>query len=161
MILTMGGSPFCSHGAIEFPPSLPTHLTPLSQWAQPLQISTQAPPSANTQLQQSTNNPHHCLHFHLVASTRQIPTIYFTPESPLLLFYACIRTTHKDGSKNSAMVEIATDTFAKSMQPYPSQPHLSGGTHILIKTVSKGLSHVSPLSTVELLLSVSSPFFLH
>ena len=37
------------------------------------------------------------------------------------------------------MVAIATDTFATSMHPYPSQLYLSKGTHLLVKTVSIGL----------------------
>ena len=39
------------------------------------------------------------------------------------------------------MAAIATDTFETSMQPYPSQTHLSRGTHLLIKTVSIGPSY--------------------
>ena len=45
MILTMGGSPFCSHGdflAIRYLLWLPTHLTPLCQRTHLQQISTQA-----------------------------------------------------------------------------------------------------------------------
>ena len=78
-------------------------------------------------------------HFHLVASTRQIPGTWFTPESSLLFFN---NTGHNNGSKNWAMVVVATNTFATSMQHYPSQPHLSRGTQFLIKTVSIGLSHM-------------------
>ena len=40
------------------------------------------------------------------------------------------------------MVAIATDTFATRMQPYPSQSHLSRETHLLLKTVSIGPSHM-------------------
>ena len=71
------------------------------------------------------------------------------------------------------MATIVTDTFATSMQPNPSQPHLSRGTHLLIKKVSIGSSHmVSPTGlsqvplkqhfaffTKEPLLSVASPIF--
>ena len=157
IILTMGGSPFCSHGgflAVTFLPSLPTHLTPLSQWAQPLQISTQTPPRVNTQLQQSTNNLLHRLHtFTLLLPLDRHPLSISPQNLPLLLFYACISTTHTEA--------IATDTFVTSMQPYPSQPNLSRGTHLLIKTVSIGSSHVSPLLTIEPLLSVASPSFFH
>ena len=81
-------------------------------------------------------------HFHLIASTSQIISTCFTPESPFLFFKAYIITTHINGSKNSEMVAIATDTFATSIQPYPSQPHLLRGTELLIKTVSIGLSHM-------------------
>ena len=81
-------------------------------------------------------------HFHLVASTRQMVSTCFTPESTLLFFETFINTTRNDGSKNSKMVAIATDTSATSMQPYPSQPYLSRGIHLLIKAVSIGLSHM-------------------
>ena len=65
MILTMEGNPFCFHWgflAVKFLPQLPSHLTPLSQWAHLLQISTQTLPTINTQTQQLTNNPLHHLH---------------------------------------------------------------------------------------------------
>ena len=137
MMLTMEGSPFCFHWdslAVKFLRQLPSHLTLLSKWAQLLQISTQTLPKINIAAPSS--------HFHLVASTRQIPSTCFTQESPLLLFQAHISTTHKDSSKNSAMVTIATDTFATSMQLYPRQPHLSRGTDLLMKTISIRLWHM-------------------
>ena len=43
--LTMGGSPFCSHGgfmAVRYLSWLPTHMPPFSQWTHLQQISTQA-----------------------------------------------------------------------------------------------------------------------
>ena len=106
-------------------------------------------------------------HFHLVATTRQIISTCLTPEPPLLFFWAYINTTRNGGSKNSTMIAIVTDTFATSMQPYPSQPHLSRRTHLLLKTVSIGLSHMeSPTGfpyishfTLEPILSVTSYFF--
>ena len=67
------------------------------------------------------------------------------------------------------MVAITTNTFATSTQPYPSQPHLSRWTNLLIKTVFIALSHmesptwflqdpsssISPHFTIEPLLSVN------
>ena len=38
------------------------------------------------------------------------------------------------------MVAIATGTFATSMQPYPSQPHLPRGTHSFHRTITHGES---------------------
>ena len=54
------------------------------------------------------------------------------------------------------MVAIATDTFATSMQAHPSKPHLSRGTHLLIKTVSIGLSHMKSHTGFS---QFPSPFF--
>ena len=99
----------------------------------------QALPRITTQPQQPNNK--NSLH-HLHTSTRQMISTCFTPESPLPFFEAYISTTRNDGSKNSKMVAIATDTSATSMQPYPSQPYLSRGIHLLIKAVSIGLSHM-------------------
>ena len=81
-------------------------------------------------------------HFYLFASAGQMISTCFNPKSPLLFFYAYINTTHNGGSKNSVMVVIAADTFATNTQLCPSQPHLSRGTHLLIKTVSIVLSHM-------------------
>ena len=72
------------------------------------------------------------------------------------------------------MIAIVTDTFVTSMQPNPSKPYLSRGTHLLIKTASIGSSHmgsyigfscallsVSLHFTIELFLFVASEVFLH
>ena len=99
-------------------------------------------------------------HFHLVASTGQIPSTCVTPESPLLFFKTYINTIHNHGSKDSAMVAIATDTYATSMQPYPSQPQLSRGTNLLIKTVSVRPSYMeSPTGFSEAPLKQHFPTF--
>ena len=56
------------------------------------------------------------------------------------------------------MVAIATDTFATSMHPYPSQLYLSKGTHLLVKTVSIGLLHIeSPTGFSKAPLKQHSP----
>ena len=58
------------------------------------------------------------------------------------------------------MVAVATDTFATNMQSYPSQPHLSRGAHILIKTVSIGSSHMeSPTGPSQASLKQHLPTF--
>ena len=115
------------------------------------------------------------LHFHLVAFTRQIRSTCFTPESPLLFSLSIHQCNPLNGSKNSAMVAVATNTFATSMPPYPSQPHVSRGTHLLIKTVYMGPSHTERVPQdlhkpskdgslyfiTEPLLSISFQFFLH
>ena len=132
--------PSCLHTRFHFPVSpaptdLHTGTTKNYHSTTTVQQQEPAPPSP---------------HFHLVATTRQIISICLTPEPPLLFFWAYINTTRNGGSKNSTMIAIATDTFATSMQPYPSQLHLSRGTHPFAKdsfhwTVTYGESHrISP-----------------
>ena len=107
--------------------------------------------------------------FHLVPTIGQIPSTCFTPADSPFFFWAYIGTTHNNSSWNSAMIPIATDIFATSMQPYPSYPYLSWVIHLLIKTVSIGLSQmetshrppsssVTPYFTAEPLCFVASPF---
>ena len=114
----MEGSPICSHLvslAIKF---LPTYTPNSTFLVSPTPTdSHQALPRINTQPQQSTNNLLH----HLYTYTLLLPlgtSTCFTPESPLL-FYAYTNINYKDGSKNSAMIAVATDIFATNMQPYP------------------------------------------
>ena len=92
--------------------------------------------------------------FHLVASTRQKTSFYFTPESPLLFSFFYTNTTCNDGSKKSAMIGIATETFTTCMQPYPIQPtsHIKRDPLLdkdsVHRTVAHGESHkifTSPL----------------
>ena len=107
-----------------------------SQWANLQHISTQLLPRITAKGQQSTNKyPFHCPHTFI--SLLPVGT-YLAPASPqnLFFFQACINTTRKDSCKNSTMVAVLTDTFATSIQPYPSQLYLSKGTHLSIKTVS-------------------------
>ena len=108
------------------------------------QTSTQALPWITTQPQQSTdNNLLYCLHsFTLLLPLERYPVPASPQNFPSLFFEAYINTTRKNGSNNSAVVATATDTFVTSMQPYPTQPHLTRGTYLLIETVSIGLSHM-------------------
>ena len=71
--------------------------------------------------------------FHLVASTRQIRSTCFTPESR--------------NRKIDWLQEISNDSnshwhLCNQLQPYPSQPHFSRKIHLLIKTVFIGPSHM-------------------
>ena len=57
------------------------------------------------------------------------------------------------------MVAIATETFATSMQPCPSQLHLSRGTHLLIKTVSIRPSHIESRTGLPIFIFILFYFF--
>ena len=58
------------------------------------------------------------------------------------------------------MVETAPDSFATSMQPYSSQPHLSKETHLLIRIVSIGPPHMeSPRGFLKVPLKWGLPTF--
>ena len=115
LILTMEGSPFCFHGgslAVMFLPQLPTHLTPLSHWAQPLQISTQALPRINSQPQQSTNNLLHRLQtFTLLLPLGRYPAPASLQNLPF--FFLGIH-------QHNPMVAIVSDTFATRCNPIPA-----------------------------------------
>ena len=85
--LIVGGRPFCFHGsslAVQFLSQLPTYLTPFPSGS----ISNIFPHRHYQQLPFSRNSPplirtHSTVpHFHLVASTKQIPSICFTPQPP-------------------------------------------------------------------------------
>ena len=117
MTLTMGSSPICFHGgslATKFLPKLPARPTPLSQWADLQQISTQdyqewlpshnSPPT-RTRSTVSTLSPRsfHWADTQLVLNPRISPPF----------FQVYINTTRKDSSKNLAMAARPKRPYSK------------------------------------------------
>ena len=95
--------------------------------------------TGTTKNQHSTTTVHQQLappspHFPLVASTRQIPSTYFTLES-LLLFWTYRKELQELSSGSNSHWHLCQ--YATLSQPTWS-PHLSRGTHLLAKTVSIG-----------------------
>ena len=147
---------------IKFLPQLPTHLTLVSWWAQPQQISTQALPIITTQPQQFNNKN---LLYHINTFTTLLLLGKLADNQHLLhprispsFLLAYINTTHNDGSKYSAMVARDTDTFTTTMQPYLRQPHLSRGSHSFHRTITHGESQSILISSPQTAFSHISLF---
>ena len=65
------------------------------------------------------------------------------PQNPLFLFSRHTSTQLITiGSKKLEMVALSIDTFATSCNPLPTQPYLSRGDLLLVKTVFIGLPHM-------------------